>query len=154
MSPGCKEFLFQPSRVTAGGLPISAAQCATLPFSSFTSNITMQCGLFQVNLVTVASFITATELAYAALPWCPKLGPQTVKRVTTNTKDMRSFAFIHASAIRTPLLKTKADARHGTIAGFSSQAAWYERSALSRQWPDASCRIQWPFRMRAPFAVR
>src|SRR5438309_1465582 len=154
MSPGCKEFLFQPSRVTAGGLPISAAQCATLPFSSFTSNITMQCGLFQVNLVTVASFITATELAYAALPWCAKLGPQTVKRLITNTKDMRSFAFIRASVIRTALLKTKADARNGTTAGFSSQAALNERSELSKRWPGASCRIQWPVRRHAPFAVR
>ena len=38
MSPGRKEFLFQPCRRTAEGLPASPAQCAILPLPSFTSN--------------------------------------------------------------------------------------------------------------------
>src|ERR1700692_4998054 len=44
-SPGWNEFLVQPRRRTADGLPASPAQWETLPSSSFTSNRSMVWGL-------------------------------------------------------------------------------------------------------------
>src|SRR5260221_6858360 len=93
-SPGCSEFLFHPRRRVADGLPASPAQCAMLPLSSFTSNMTMLWGLAHTNFVTVASFKTTILSSYAAAPWCANSGPQIVNAPTSKTTDISRSLFI------------------------------------------------------------
>src|SRR5512135_2252094 len=94
MSPGFNEFLVQPRRRTADGLPASPAQWERFPWSSFTSNMSMVWGLAHTNFVTVACFkTTALSVLYAALPWCANDGPQTVRRPPSKAKDMSNLLF-------------------------------------------------------------
>src|SRR5271169_1233618 len=93
-SPGWNEFLVQPRRPVADGLPASPAQCVMVPLSSFTSNMTMLWGLAHRNFVTVASFKTTILSAYAAAPWCANTGLQAGKTHTSKAKDISHLLFI------------------------------------------------------------
>src|SRR5580700_526345 len=73
-SPGLNDCLLHPRLTISDGLLDSAAQCTTLPLSSFTSNLRKQWGLAQNHSVTVAFRVSFFVVSYAAAPWCANSG--------------------------------------------------------------------------------
>src|SRR4030081_1941996 len=89
LSPGLKVSLLKPASDKLCGVPSSAPQWITSPFSSVTSNRRPQWGLAQNHSVTVPFSVTSLSLTYATpVPWCANSGAPVITRPTTMAKDV------------------------------------------------------------------
>src|SRR6185369_16186197 len=81
--PSGKEFLVNPFRSRAFGLPPSTVQAVTLPSVPTTSIWIQECGLTNSHLVTLsASLIGRFSSNSAAKAWCAHIGAASDNRAT------------------------------------------------------------------------
>src|ERR1700689_307336 len=95
-SPGLKESLLHPAGIMLMGAWVSVIQCATSPFSPFTSYIKRQWGLAHHHSVTVPFIVSLFDASYAAFPWCASSGAEPIKRAIAKLRVSENLIFIEA----------------------------------------------------------
>jgi len=87
----------QPRLVMSVGLLTSTAQFRTVPVSSIASNFRKQCGLAQIQSVTVPFSVTSLLVSKLAVPWWAATGA-VIRAMSTKMNTAREhLAFTEAS---------------------------------------------------------